>query len=143
MTYSILYFKYNILCLNISSIFFLLPVLLNLLKHVKLIVRCELLFENIKWNIKSSSTIWLKIAAWRWWSKRKIYYCGPWRTAYHWGLKEDPITEDPEENTINEKPKEDPVTVKPKDNCISKDPQDLQDPQWLFHCKKKLFLPFW
>ena len=30
------------------------------------------------------------------------------KKAYFWGLKEDPITEDPKENPFNEKPKEDP-----------------------------------
>ena len=30
------------------------------------------------------------------------------KTLYPWGLKEDPITEDPKENPFNEKPKEDP-----------------------------------
>ena len=27
-----------------------------------------------------------------WWSKRRIYYCEPWRRLYRWGLKEDPVT---------------------------------------------------
>ena len=40
-----------------------------------------------------------------WWSKRRIYYCEPWRRLYHWVLKEDPVTEDPKENPIDEKPK--------------------------------------
>ena len=30
------------------------------------------------------------------------------KKTYFWGLKEDPITEDPKENPFNEKPKEDP-----------------------------------
>ena len=43
--------------------------------------------------------------------------------------KEDPITKDPKENSINEKPKGDPIAVKPKDNSINEDPLELQDPQ--------------
>ena len=30
------------------------------------------------------------------------------KKTYFWGLKADPITEDPKENPFNEKPKEDP-----------------------------------
>ena len=67
---------------------------------------------------------------------------GPWRRPYNWGLREDPITEDPKENPINEKPKEGPITVKPKDNAINEDPQELQDLQRLLR-HKKLFLAFW
>ena len=58
----------------------------------------------------------------QWWPKRIIYYCGSWIRVYHWGLNEDPITEDPKANPINKKPKEDFITLKPKDNPISKDP---------------------
>ena len=74
-----------------------------------------------------------------WWSKRRIHYCGPWRRLYHWGLKEDPITEDPKENHINEKSKENTITVIPKDNSINEDPQELKYPQWLLHRKLTLF----
>ena len=31
------------------------------------------------------------------------------------------------------------ITVKPKDNAINGDPQELQDHQWLLHCKLTLF----
>ena len=57
-----------------------------------------------------------------WWSKKRIYYYGPWRRLFHWGLIENPITEDPKENPINEKPKEDIITVTPIDNSINEDP---------------------
>ena len=73
------------------------------------------------------------------WFKRRIYYCEPWRRLYQWGLKQDPITEDPKENSINEKPKEDIVTMTPIDNSINEDPQELQDPQWLLSHKLTLF----
>ena len=43
--------------------------------------------------------------------------CGPWKRLYKWGLREDPITEDPKENPINEKPSEGPITVTPKENA--------------------------
>ena len=33
-------------------------------------------------------------------------HCGPWRRPYNWGLREDPIVEDPKEYPINDKPKE-------------------------------------
>ena len=55
---------------------------------------------------------------------------GPWRRPYNWGLREDPITEEPKENPINEKPKGGPITVKPKDNAINEDPQ--KNSFWLF-----------
>ena len=73
-------------------------------------------------------------------TKRRIYYCGPWRRLYHWWLKEDSITEDRKEDPINEKPKEDTTTVKPIDNSINEDPQELQDSQWLLHHKLTLFV---
>ena len=57
----------------------------------------------------------------------------PWKRAFHWGLKEDPINEDPRENPINEIP---------KDNPINQDPQKFQKPQWLSR-HKKLCLAFW
>ena len=66
-----------------------------------------------------------------WWSKRRIYYCEPWRRLCHRGLIEDLTTEDPKENSINEKPKEYIITVTPLDNSINEDPQGLQDPRWL------------
>ena len=74
-----------------------------------------------------------------WWSNRRIYYCKPWRRLYHWGLKEDPITEDTKEGPINEKPKEDIITVTPIDNSVNEVPQELQDPQWLLRRKWTLF----
>ena len=61
--------------------------------------------------------------------------CGTLRRPYDWGLREDPIAEDPKENSINEKPKESPVTVKAKDNAINEDPQELQDLQRLLRNK--------
>ena len=45
-----MYFQYNILYLDrasVSSFFFLLSVLLQLLKLVKLVVKCKLLFQNL------------------------------------------------------------------------------------------------
>ena len=106
------------MCLYHASIspFFLLPVLLKLLKHVKLIVKCELLFVLIK-----KSGIPEKR---HWWPKWGIHHWGVWRRAYHWGFKEDPIND------------------KPKENLITEDPQLLQDPQWLLR-RKKLFVVFW
>ena len=74
-----------------------------------------------------------------WWSKRRIYYCVPWGRLHHWGVKEDPITEDPKENPINEKPKEDINIATPIDNFINEDWQELQDPQWLLRRKLTLF----
>ena len=74
-----------------------------------------------------------------WWSKRRIYYCEPCRRLCHWGLKEDPVTEDPKENPFNEKSKEDIITVTTVDNFINEDPQELQDPQWLLRLKLFLF----
>ena len=62
--------------------------------------------------------------------------CGHWRRPCNWGLREDPIAEDPKENPINEKPKEGPITVKSKDNAIN---EELQDFQWLLRHKKTLF----
>ena len=59
---------------------------------------------------KGSNTIWLKqIATWRKKSidEEKNLLLRALKT-YLWGLKEDPITEDPKENPINEKSKEDP-----------------------------------
>ena len=73
-----------------------------------------------------------------WWPKRRIYYSRPRRRLYHWGLKEDPIIEDPKEDPINEKPKKDPITVKPKENSVNENPQGLQDPQWLLRRKLTL-----
>ena len=61
------------------------------------------------------------------------------KTQYQWGLKEDPITEDPKENPINEKPTEDTITATLLDNSINEDPQELQDPQWLLRRKLTLF----
>ena len=49
----------------------------------------------------------------------------PWRRSYDWGAREDPITEDPTKNPINEKPKEGSITVKLKNNAINEDPQEL------------------
>ena len=59
-----------------------------------------------------------------------------------WELKEDPITEDPKGNPINEKPKEGIITVTPIDNTINEDPQELQDPQWFLRRKLTLFWLF-
>ena len=44
-----IYFQYNMLRIHHESIFsfFSLLLLLKLLKHVKLIVKCKLLFENV------------------------------------------------------------------------------------------------
>ena len=46
-----MYFQYNILYLDRASVssffFFLLSVLLQLLKLVKLVVKCKLLFQNL------------------------------------------------------------------------------------------------
>ena len=82
------------------------------IKHVKLII-----FENYNecktkhvFDKKGSNTIWLKqIATWRKKSidEEKNLLLRALKT-YLWGLKEDPITEDPKENPFNEKPKEDP-----------------------------------
>ena len=64
----------------------------------------------------------------QWWPKRSIFYCEPWRSYYHWGLIEDAITEDPEENPINGKPKEDTVTEWDtyRQICQYENPQELQ-----------------
>ena len=51
--------------------------------------------------------------------------CEPWRRPYNWRLREDPITDEPKENSINEKPTEGPITVKPKDNAINDDPKKI------------------
>ena len=62
-----------------------------------------------------------------WWSKRRIYYCELWGTLHHWGLKEDPVTENPKENPIDEKPKKGItiITVTLTDNSINEDPKEL------------------
>ena len=43
----------------------------------------------------------LKIGYGLGWPKERIYYCGFWGRPYHWGIKEDPISEDPKENPVN------------------------------------------
>ena len=43
--------------------------------------------------------------------------------------RKESITEDPEENPINEKHKGGTITVTPIDNSINEVPQELQDPQ--------------
>ena len=123
------YFQYNIFCLyhvSISSFILSRSVLLKLLKHVKLTV-----FDK------------KKIVTWR---KKSIDDPrGESITAdpeEDWGLNEDPITEDPKGNPINEKPKEGIITVTPIDNTINEDPQELQDPQWFLRRKLTLFWLF-
>ena len=62
---------------------------------------------------KGSNTIWLKqIATWRKKSidEEKNLLLRALKT-YLWGLKEDPITEDPKENPFNEKPKGGPLLL--------------------------------
>ena len=62
---------------------------------------------------KSSNTIWYKnsdmVEKERWWREEPIT-ADP-KEDNLWGLKEDPITEDPKENPINEKAKEDPLSL--------------------------------
>ena len=45
------------------------------------------------------------------------------RRAYPWGLKENPVPEDPEKEPITEKSKKDPITVKSKANTTTEDPK--------------------
>ena len=71
--------------------FFSLTVLLKLLIHVKLIVECEHLLANtMKTNVITRFDNKRTLI-----TQEKNHYCRPWRKAYHWGLKEDPINEDP------------------------------------------------
>ena len=56
----------------------------NLLKHVKLTVKSERLFEIVMYN---RTSVFNKKNFWR---------------AYQWELKEDPITQDHEEDPITE-----------------------------------------
>ena len=52
-----------------------------------------------------------------------------------WGFKKDPITRDPEKNTIKEKLKEYITAVTSIDSSINEDSQELQSPQWLLRRK--------
>ena len=63
-----------------------------------------------------------------WRPNRRIYYRGPWTEAYHRGLKENPITEDPYEDPITEKPKENP-----------RGPSGASKPSMTFPLQKTLF----
>ena len=85
---------------------YLLSVLLNLVKHVKLIV-----FENYNecktkyiFDIKSSDTVWLKIATWR----KKSIDEEKKESSTAYPREEDPISEDLKANPTNEKPQENP-----------------------------------
>ena len=60
--------------------------------------------------------------------------CGPWRRPYNWGLREDPITEDPKKNPINEKWNYETYAIK-------EDPQELQGVSTTF-APQKLFFSF-
>ena len=141
----------SLLCI---SSFFSLSVLLKLLKHVKLII-----FEN--YNECKTKHLFLikkvvtrfdkKIATWRKKStdeeknlllrtlKKKTLSLTTQRRPYHWGLKEDPITEDLKRILSMRNLKRTLISVKTKDNAINGDPPELQDPQWLLCHKLTLF----
>ena len=107
-------------------------------------------FENIK-NVKQNLFLIKKIIAAQFnkriatWRKKSIdspreeFITADPEEDYHWGLKENPITEDPKENPITKKPKADTITVILSDNSINEDPHELQDPQWLLRSKWTLF----
>ena len=90
---------------------------------------------------KGSNTIWLKqIATWRKKSidEEKNLLLRALKT-YLWGLKEDPITEDPKENPINEKPKEDPYYCETKRQSYQWISSGASGPSMTFAPKSTLF----
>ena len=102
-----------IFCVSFMQIFllFLLTVLLNLSKHVKIMVKCELLFENII-IFKTKNLLLIK---------KVVAGCDKKRVAYRKNstddLREESITGDPEEEPITEDAYKDLVTVKYDRHC--------------------------